>query len=344
MIRRLNSLAVKSFAVLAFSIAATGSAHSAVPDLKGTVKVDGSSTVFPITEAVAEEFQKVNRGVNVTVGVSGTGGGFKKFIAGEIDIADASRPIKQAEIEQCAANKIEYVELPIAYDALSIVVSKQNTWANDITTKELAQMWAPEAQGKVKYWSDIRATWPKEPLTLFGPGVDSGTFDYFTEAIVGKEDASRGDYTSSEDDNVIVQGVAGNKGALGFFGVAYYEGNKSKLKALPVDDGNDTNGKGPQLPTNENVVSGNYAPLSRPLFVYVRKDALDKPEVKEFVAFYLSNVPSLSKEVGYVGLPEKVYAMSQQRLDKRVAGSVFGGKGHQIGMTLEQLLSKESNG
>lgn len=335
---RIPALKFIALSATALSVFSTSQAQAAVPDLKGVVKVDGSSTVFPITEAVAEEFQKTNRGVNVTVGVSGTGGGFKKLIAGEVDVTNASRPIKQSEIEQCAKNNIEYIEIPVAFDALSVVVNKKNTWAESITVKELAKIWAPESQGKVMKWSDVRAGWPETPLKLFGPGTDSGTFDYFTEAVVGKEDASRGDYTSSEDDNVLVQGVTGNEGGLGYFGVAYYEGNSSKLKALAVD--NET-GTGPQLPTKENVVAGKYAPLSRPLFVYVRKDALDRPEVKEFVAYYLQNAPKLSQEVGYVALPATTYAIAATRVEKKIAGSVYGGKGQQVGMTLEQLMSKE---
>jgi phosphate transport system substrate-binding protein len=316
-------------------------AIAAVPDVKGTVKVDGSSTVFPISEAVAEEFQKQFKNVNVTVAVSGTGGGFKKFIAGELDVVDASRPIKQAELEACEKAGISFVELPIAYDALSVVVNPKNTWATSLTVKELAKIWAPEAQGKVMKWSDVRTGFPDKPIQLFGPGVDSGTFDYFTEAIVGKEDASRGDYTSSEDDNVLVTGVAGNEGGLGFFGVAYYEGNKDKLKALPIDDEKAENGAGPQLPTTENVLAGKYQPLSRPLLVYVRKDSLDKPEVREFVNFYLDNAKTLAPDVGYISLPETATALAKERFEKKVIGSIFGGKGSQVGMTIEQLLKTE---
>jgi len=316
-------------------------AFAAVPELKGTIKIDGSSTVYPITEAVTEDFQKTFKEVNVTVGISGTGGGFKKFAAGEIDIADASRPIKQAEIEACQANKIEYVELPIAYDALSVVVNPKNTWVTSLTIKELAKIWSPDAQGKIMKWSDVRPGWPETPIALFGPGTDSGTFDYFTEAVVGKQGSSRGDYTSSEDDNVLVQGVAGTQGALGFFGVSYYEGNKDKLKIVPIDDEKAENGAGPMLPTQENVLKGAYSPLSRPLFVYARKDALDRPEVKEFVAFYIKNVPALATEVGYIKLPEKVYALTTERFSKKVIGTLFGGAGSQVGMTLEDLLKKE---
>jgi phosphate transport system substrate-binding protein len=219
----------------------------ASPSAAANVTVDGSSTVFPISEAVAEEFQRANKGIGVTVGVSGTGGGFKKFVAGEVDIVDASRPIKASEIELAQKNGIAFIELPIAYDALSIVVNKKNTWVDSLTTAELKKIWAPESQGKVMKWSDIRAGFPDKPLHLFGPGTDSGTFDYFTDAIVGKEDASRGDYTSSEDDNVIVTGVSGDEGALGYFGVAFYEANKSKLKVVAIDDERPENGTGPPV-------------------------------------------------------------------------------------------------
>ena len=325
-------------------IAAAGSAFAAVPEIKGAVKIDGSSTVFPITEAVAEEFQKQYSAVQVSVGVSGTGGGFKKFIAGETDITDASRPIKQAEIEAAQKNNIEYIELPVAYDALSIVVNPKNTWVDKLTVKELNKIWAPESQGKVMKWSDVRAGWPDKEIKLFGPGVDSGTYDYFTEAVNGKEDSSRGDYTSSEDDNVLVQGVAGNEGALGFFGVAYYEGNKDKLKVVSIDDENDANGKGAVAPTAQNVNNGSYAPLSRPLFIYVRKDAVERPEVKEFVNFYMNKTGELSKEVGYITLPQNIAKLAMDRYEKKVAGSVFGGKGHQVGVTLEDLLKKEKQG
>ena len=259
---------------------------AAVPaDLAGAVRVDGSSTVYPITEAVAEEFGASARGVKVTVGISGTGGGMKKFCAGETDMSNASRPIKKTEMELCQKNGIEFIEVPVAYDALTVVVNNKNDWAKDITVKELKTIWEPEAQGKIKTWKQVRAAWPDTPISLYGAGVDSGTYDYFTEAIVGKEDASRGDYTSSEDDNVIVKGVEGDAASLGFFGLAYYEENKTKLKALAIDDENAANGAGAQMPSAENVIKGVYAPLSRPLFVYVAKKSLEKPEVLAFVQF-----------------------------------------------------------
>ncbi len=305
------------------------------------IKVDGSSTVFPITEAVAEEFQKANQGSKVTVGISGTGGGFKKFCGGETDISDASRPIKPAEVEACGKGSVEYVELPIAYDGIAIIVNPKNTWANAITVEELKKMWAPEAQAKVMKWSDVKSDWPDKPLRLYGAGVDSGTYDYFTEAVVGKEHSSRGDYTSSEDDNVIVQGIANDESALGFFGYAYYEQNKAKLKVLPVDDGKPDNGAGPIAPSPETVRLGTYQPLSRPIFIYASKKSLDKAEVASFVQFYLTRGEKLISEVGYVPLPPRAYELGRSRVEKRVTGSMFGGKGSQVGVSIEALLEKE---
>ncbi len=305
------------------------------------VKVDGSSTVYPITEAVAEEFQKKNPKVRVTVGISGTGGGFKRFCAGETDISDASRPIKVSEVERCLDNKISYIELPVAYDGLAVLVNPKNDWASSMTPKELKKLWEPEAQGKIKRWSQIRAGWPDKEIHLFGPGVDSGTYDYFTEAIVGKEHSSRGDFTASEDDNVLVQGIANDPLALGFFGVAYYEHNKDRLKLVAVDDENPKNGDGPILPEFENVKNATYQPLSRPIFIYVNKKALDRPEINEFVKFYLSAGRPLVKEVGYIPLPDEVYDLALKRVEARVVGSVFGGKGSQVGVTLQSLLSAE---
>ncbi|HXV86584.1 MAG TPA: PstS family phosphate ABC transporter substrate-binding protein, partial [Gemmatimonadales bacterium] len=247
-----------------------------------SVAIDGSSTVYPITEAVAEEFQKEHR-VNVTVGIAGTGGGFKRFCTGETDISDASRPIRPTEVELCAQNGIEYVELPVAYDGLAIVIHPDNTWATSITVAELKAIWEPAAQGKITRWSQVRRGWPDRELHLFGAGVDSGTYDYFTEAVVGEEHASRGDYTSSEDDNVIVQGVATDPLAMGFFGFAYYAENQDRLRVVPVDDGNPDNGDGPIAPSLETVGNNTYQPLSRPIFIYVSTRALERPEVVSFV-------------------------------------------------------------
>src|ERR671911_2641879 len=262
----------------------SGSGESAV------IKIDGSSTVFPITEAVAEEYQKEKQGrVHVTVGISGTGGGFKKFVRGEIDVADASRPILADEMAQAKANGIEYIELPIAFDALTVVVNPQNNWVTSMTVAELKKVWEPEAQGKITHWNQIRPEWPNEKIALFGPGADSGTFDYFTEAIVGKAKSSRGDYTASEDDNVLVQGVEGNKYSLGYIPYAYFAPHSSRMKAVGIEwEKNKV--QGPVMPSPENVLSGTYNPLSRPLFIYVSRKSIDKPEVKEFVDFYLKHV------------------------------------------------------
>jgi len=317
--------------------------ESTGPALSGVIKVAGSSTVFLISEAVAEEFQKAEKGVQVTVGEGGTGGGFKKFCAAETDISDASRPISPSEVELCAKNQIEYVELPVAYDGLAVVVNPKNDWAKHITTAELKKMWEPEAQGRITKWSQVRVGWPTRDLHLYGAGVDSGTYDYFTEAINGKAKASRGDYTSSEDDNVLVQGIAKDETALGFFGLAYFEASKDKLSLVPVDDGKDDNGKGPIAPTAETVKDGTYQPLSRPLFIYVNKKAFDRPEVVAFVKYYLSHGADLVKEVKYIPLPEKAYELAQKRADAKKTGSLFGGKGSQVGVRIEQLLESEQS-
>jgi phosphate transport system substrate-binding protein len=303
-----------------------------------TVKADGSSTVFPITEAVAESFRKVAPNVRVTVGISGTGGGFKKFCAGETDLSDASRPIKPSEVELCAKHAVEWIEMPVAYDGIVIVVNPKNTWANDITKDELKVLWAPEAQGKVTKWNQVRATWPDKEIHLFGAGVDSGTYDYFTEAVVGKEHSSRGDFTSSEDDNVLVQGVAGDEGALGFFGFAYLAESQGRIKALPVDDGKPENGAGAIAPSVQTVKDGTYQPLSRPLFVYVARKSLDRPDVAAFVKFYLAEASKLVGEVGYIPLPDAAYPWAQARIDQRTTGSLFGGKGSQVGLTIDKLI------
>ena len=315
---------------------------TAVAGVEGSLTVDGSSTVYPITEAVAEEFQKVNPKARVTVGISGTGGGFKKFCSGETDISNASRPIKPTEVEACKAKGIEYIELPIAYDGLAILVNPANDWAKGITVKELKTLWEPEAQGKVVKWNQVRADWPDKPIHLFGAGVDSGTYDYFTEAVVGKEHASRGDFQSSEDDNSLVQGIATDPLALGFFGYAYYEENKGKLKVLGVDDEKPDNGAGYVEPSVETVEKGTYQPLSRPLFIYVRKDAADKPIVKAFIQSYTANAPELVREVGYIPFAPDAYKTVQSHFDRGVTGSLFEGKGSQVGVTIGELLKREA--
>jgi phosphate transport system substrate-binding protein len=301
------------------------------------VKIDGSSTVFPITEAVAEDFQKEKRGaVRVTVGISGTGGGFKKFCRGETDIVDASRPILKNEMDACKAAGVQYVEMPVAFDALTVVVNPKNDWAKTITVAELKKMWEPAAQGKITKWSQVNPAWPDEPLKLYGAGADSGTFDYFTEAIVGKAKSSRGDFTASEDDNVLVQGVASDKSALGFFGYAYYVENQKKVKAIAVDGGN-----GPVLPSAKTVEDGTYQPLSRPIFIYVNIKSADKPEVRQFVEFYMKNAPTLVKEVKFFPLPDQAYTTNLEHLNKKKLGTVFGGKS-EVGLRIEELLKREA--
>jgi phosphate transport system substrate-binding protein len=301
------------------------------------IQIDGSSTVFPITEAVAEEFQKSKKGkVKVTVGIAGTGGGFKKFCRGETDVQDASRPILKQEMEACKGAGIEYFELPVAYDALTVMVNPKNDWAGSMTVAELKKIWEPGAQGKITNWNQVRPNWPNAPLKLFGAGADSGTFDYFTEAIVGKAKSSRGDFTASEDDNVLVQGISNDRNALGYFGFAYYVENQKKLKAVAIDGG-----KGPVVPSPKTVEDGSYQPLSRPIFIYVAKKSMDKPDVKEFVEFYLKNAPKLVKDVKYVALPQSAYSVGLDHLKKNKIGTVFGGEA-EVGVKIEDLLKREA--
>jgi phosphate transport system substrate-binding protein len=302
----------------------------------GDVLVDGSSTVFPISEAMAEEFMAANPGVRVTVGVSGTGGGFKKFCAGETDISNASRPIKQEEIELCEQNGIEYVEIPIAFDGLSVVASPQNEFLECLTVEELKTIWEPEAQGVITNWNQVRPDFPDQPLSLYGAGTDSGTFDYFTAAIVGEESASRGDYTASEDDNVIVQGVASDPNSLGYFGFAYYVENQDRLKLIAVDGG-----EGCVLPSEETISDGSYQPLSRPEFFYVKSTSLDNPAVEAFAQFQVDRAnANLVSETGYVPLPEEIEVLAEKRIDERITGTAFGG-GSTVGLKLADVLAAE---
>lgn len=285
-------------------------------DKRGKIKIDGSSTVFPITEAVAEEFNKEYPRIRISVGLSGTGGGFKKFSRGEIDISNASRPIEEKEAQAGIKNKIRYIDLIAAYDGLSVVVSPENTWVDYLTVAELKKLWSPEAQGKIMRWNQIRPEWPDLEIHLYGAGVESGTYDYFTEVIVGKSHSSRGDYTASEDDNVLVQGVSTDKLALGFFGFAYFEENRDKLKLVPIDDEKADNGKGPIFPSVETVMNKTYAPLARPLFIYISSEAVKREEVRTFVNFYLDNTKTLAREVGYIALtPEDTQADVQRFFD-----------------------------
>ena len=315
--KNFQRLSLASLALTSAALIAAGPQDSAdLSKLKGAIKVDGSSTVYPITEAVAEEFNKVASKVRVTVGISGTGGGFKRFSAGEIDIADASRPIKKAESDGAAKSKVEYVELPVAYDGLTIVVNPKNTWCTSLTVDQVKKIYS--ASGGVKTWKDLDASWPEKPIKVYSPGTDSGTFDYFKEVTVGKDGSIRSDMSVSEDDNVLVRGVSGDENAIGFFGCAYYFENKGKVKSIAID-----NGKGAVAPTTETIENGTYAPFSRPLFIYVNKASAEKPEVAAFVDFYLKNTAELAAEVGFVRLPEAISAKVAANWSKRRTGTQF---------------------
>lgn len=295
-------------------ILATASVASTQQDLKGEIKADGSSTVYLITESMATNFKREHPGVNISVGISGTGGGFKKFSANETDISDASRAIKPGEIEACKKNGVEYVELQVAWDGLTVVIHPENTWADKLTVAQLNKIWRPENPARL--WSDVDPSWPKEEIKLYGPGPDSGTFDFFTEVINGKEKASRKDFQASEDDNVLVKGVEGNKYAMGYFGLAYFEENKDKLKAVKVMEKDGAPAIGPNV---ETVSTRTYKPLSRPLFIYVKKSSLKRPEIQEFVRYYLKR-SDLVKNSKYVQMNARLQMSMQERLDKALSG------------------------
>ncbi len=324
------------FTPIAFALAALAAPQLAAAQV---VKIDGSSTVFPITEGVAEDFQKAKKGaVKVTVGISGTGGGFKKFCRAETDIQNASRPILKKEMDDCKAAGVEYFELPVAFDALTVVMNPKNTFLKQITVEELKKIWEPAAQGKITRWNQVNPAWPDAPIKLFGAGADSGTFDYFTEAINGKSKASRGDFTASEDDNVLVQGVSQDVNALGYFGYAYYAENQARLKAVPIVE---KAGKPAVAPSEQTVLSGAYQPLSRPIFIYVNAKALGKPEVKEFVEYFMKEAAKIAKEVKYVPLPAKAYTTNLEHLAKGKKGTVFGGTA-EVGLTIYELMNREA--
>lgn len=326
------SFRISLAAALLSAVATTGNALASP-----IVKIDGSSTVFPITEAVAEDFQIAKRGaVRVTVGISGTGGGFKKFCRNEIDIVNASRPITELEMEACKQAGVQYIEMPIAFDALTVVINPKNTWSKTITVDELKKIWEPGAQGTITSWNQINPDWPDKKIKLYGPGADSGTFEYFTEAVVGKAKSSRGDFTASEDDNVLVQGVASDIYALGFFGFAYYIENSKKISAVAID-----NGSGGVLPSAASVENNSYKPLSRPIFIYVNAKSADKTEVTEFVNFYMQHATELVKEVKYFPLSKEVYNLNLEHLNKKKLGTVFKGTGTNI--KLEDILKLESS-
>jgi len=303
---------------------------------KPTILIDGSSTVFPISEGIAEEFQLRNKQYRVAVASSGTGGGFKKFCKGEVDVVGASRPIEGSEIELCGQGGVEFVELPIAYDGIALIVNPQNSWAKTLTTAELKKIWEP--QSKVRTWQEVRSDFPPLELNLFGPGPDSGTFDYFTKVINQKEKSSRSDFSASESDFVIVKGVAGDRGSLGYVGVAYYESNKSKLKLVGVDSG-----AGAVLPGSETIQSGRYSPLSRPLFIYVSSKSLNRSEVAALSKFYVENAAQIAGEVGYVSLGSAIYQQVLRRLQGQIKGSIFYGAKSQKDQSVAELLKKSES-
>jgi phosphate transport system substrate-binding protein len=332
----LNAYSAFLCAIAALALAGCGGEEPSARNAP-VIRIDGSSTVFPIAEAVSEEFQLSERGfVRVTVGLSGTGGGFKKLCRGEVDLANASRPILAEEMAACRSTGVEFMELPIAFDAITVVVNPQNDWVTTMSVDDLRRIWAPQAQGAITRWNQVRPEWPDAPLMLFGPGADSGTFDYFTEAIVGKAKASRGDYTASEDDNVLVQGVEYNRNALGYFGFAYYTSHRERMRAVPIE----TEG-GSVAPTVETVTAGTYQPLSRPLFIYVNAASAERPEVARFIEFYLTEGPALAAEVGFVPLPEAASKRALEHFRARRVGTVFGGA-PEVGVTIEELLEREA--
>jgi phosphate transport system substrate-binding protein len=303
---RLHTFA-KGLILATFSLSLT---TVAAPKLRGKVAIDGSSTVYPITEAIAEEYRSEAPRVRVNIGVSGTGGGFKKFLKSEIDINDASRRIKDKEVKLAKKNNVNYTEFPVAFDGLTVVINPKNTWATSMTTAELKKLW--DAGSKVKRWNQIRKEWPNREIKLYGPGTDSGTFDYFTKAINGKSGKSRSDFQKSEDDNVLVTGVSGDVDALGFFGFAYYKENRDKLQAVAISH----KGSKAIKPTSKTINDGSYKPLSRPVFIYVNNAALKRPEVKSFVNFYFKTAPKLVSEVGYVPLTATSYNKSLKTVEK----------------------------
>ena len=326
-----NLRLLKAAFLLSASVSIAG-----VVNAQPIIKIDGSSTVHPITKAVADQFQITKKdAVKVTVDISGSGGGFKKFCRGEIDIANASRPILKSEMAACKNSRVQYVEIPVAFDALTVAINPENTWSTTMTIAELKKLWEPAAQGKITKWNQINPAWPDEAFKLYGADANSGTFDYFTEAIVGKARSSRSDFTESENDNVLVDGVVNNKNGLGFFGFAYYLENQNKVTAVAIN-----NGKGGILPSVETVENGSYQPLSRPIFIYVNIKAAEKPEVKEFVEFYMKNALLLVKEVKFFPLPPTAYATMMEHFKKKRVGTVFNGVSA-VGLTIDELIRRE---
>ncbi len=331
----LNSFNFKTVVVTTILVMCISAAGNVVAS--PTIRIDGSSTVYPIAEAVAEDFQIAKRGaVRVTVGISGTGGGFRRFCRGEADIVNASRPITQLERETCKAAGVQYIEMPIAFDALTVVVNPRNTWSKTITVEELKKFWEPAAQGKITHWNQVNPAWPDKRVKLYGAGADSGTFEYFTEAIVGKAKSSRGDFTASEDDNVLVQGVASDMFALGFFGYAYYIENNKKVHAVAVDSGS-----GGVIPSAATVEDGSYQPLSRPIFIYVDAKSTDRLEIKEFVHFFMKNASALVSEVKYFPLKSEIYNLNLENMSKKKVGTVFTDES-EVGVNLEEVMKHEA--
>lgn len=332
----MRSTLLSTLPILALGLLLAGCEASTNDTAAKSIKIDGSSTVYPITAAAAEMFREIDARTKVSVAYSGTGGGFKKFAVGEIDISDASRPIKEKEEAACAENGIASVELPVAFDGISVVVHPKNDFVDHLTTDELKMIWS--ADGTMRKWSDVRPNWPDQPIACYGPGSASGTFDYFVEAILGKGGSMRTDYSANEDDNVLVTGVSGDVNSLGFFGFAYYAENQSRLKVVPVKSGDGM----PVEPTVATINNGTYTPLSRPIFIYVSTLSLERPEVQAFVDFYLENAGELSQAVGYVALPAPVYANARELLSARITGSIFRGvePGTDIEVLMQSALKK----
>jgi phosphate transport system substrate-binding protein len=339
--RSSSVLAPLSFILAAFATLAGCEAPAGGPGgsgLTGKIGIDGSSTVFKLTQAVAQEFSKQNRGVQIKVDKSGTGGGFKNFVQGTLDICDASRPIQESEMQQCKDNGVEYIELPVCFDALTVAVNEKNDWCKDLTVAELQKLWSPDS--KVTTWRDIRPEWPDAKISLFGAGTDSGTFEYFTEAIVGKKNASRSDYTAQEDDNVIVLGIEGDKNALGYLPYAYYAPREATLNAVAISWDKNPKGPDPVLPSRKTVESAQYNPLARPLFIYVNRKAAERPEIKAFIEFYLQNGVKTAERVKYIPLQEAEYKLALDRFANLKTGTAFGGHS-EFGLTVEEILSRE---
>lgn len=331
----MNSCRIGLLSVVVLLGACMSTVHAGAQPVVG---IDGSSTVYPITKAVADKFQVAQKTpLTINIGISGSGGGFKKFCRGEIDIVNTSRPILNHEMTACKNSGIHYVEIPVAFDALTVAIHPENTWGTAMTVAQLKKLWEPAAQGKITHWNQIDAAWPAEAIKLYGAGRDSGTYDYFTEAIVGKTKSSRTDFVKHENDKALADEIADGKYSLGFFGFAYYIENQDRINAVAIDNGS---GKGAIFPSAETVESGSYQPLSRPVFIYVNVKAAEKPEVKRFVEFYLKNAVLLVKEVNFFPLPPRAYSIMLEHFNKKRAGTVFSGT-PAVGLTIDELIRRE---